>query len=61
MLGGIVLLLLSAGLRELHQPLHPTLRASLALAYLIIFGSLLGFTAFVWLLTKFPAARVSSQ
>jgi drug/metabolite transporter (DMT)-like permease len=61
MLGGIVLLLLSVGLREFHEPLHPTFRALLALAYLIIFGSLLGFTAFVWLLTKLPAARVSSH
>jgi drug/metabolite transporter (DMT)-like permease len=37
------------------------LRAGLALLYLIVFGSLLAFTAFVWLLAHMPATRVSSH
>jgi drug/metabolite transporter (DMT)-like permease len=31
------------------------------LLYLIVFGSLLGFTAFVWLLARMPATRVASH
>jgi drug/metabolite transporter (DMT)-like permease len=44
------------------QPLpHVSLRAGLALLYLIVCGSLLGFTAFVWLLARMPATRVASH
>ena len=32
-----------------------------ALAYLVVFGSLIGFTAYVWLLQRVPAAKVSSH
>jgi drug/metabolite transporter (DMT)-like permease len=61
MLGGGVLLLLSAGLGELHTIPHISLRAFGALLYLVVFGSLLGFTAFVWLLAHMPATRVASH
>ncbi len=61
MLGGGILLLLSAGLGELHTIPHISLRALGELVYLIIFGSLLGFTAFVWLLAHMPATRVASH
>lgn len=61
MLGGGMLLLLSAGFGELHHVPHVSLRAGLALLYLIVFGSLLAFTAFVWLLAHMPATRVSSH
>jgi drug/metabolite transporter (DMT)-like permease len=37
------------------------LRAGLALAYLIVAGSLLGFTAYVWLLARMPATQVASH
>lgn len=37
-----------------------TLRSVLALLYLIVFGSLIGFTAYVWLLQVAPPARVST-
>jgi drug/metabolite transporter (DMT)-like permease len=60
MLGGGVLLLLSAAFGELHPLPHVTVRAGLAVLYLILFGSLLAFTAFVWLLARMPASRVSS-
>jgi drug/metabolite transporter (DMT)-like permease len=61
MLGGAMLLLLSAGFGELHPMPHVSLRALGALLYLIIFGSLLAFTAFVWLLAHMPATRVASH
>jgi drug/metabolite transporter (DMT)-like permease len=61
MLGGGMLLLLSAGFGEMHPLPHVSLRAVLALLYLIIFGSLLAFTAFVWLLAHMPATRVASH
>lgn len=61
MLGGAILLALSAGFGEMHPFPHISLRAVLALLYLIVFGSLAAFTAFVWLLGRMPAARVSSH
>jgi len=61
LLGGGMLLLLSAGFGEMHPMPHVSLRAGLALLYLIVFGSLLGFTAFVWLLAHIPATRVASH
>jgi hypothetical protein len=35
-------------------------RSSTSLLYLIVFGSLIEFTAFVWLLARFPATTVAS-
>jgi len=61
MLGGGMLLLLSAGFGEMNPMPHVSLRAVLALLYLIVFGSLLAFTAFVWLLAHMPATRVASH
>jgi drug/metabolite transporter (DMT)-like permease len=61
MLGGGGLLALSAMFGELHPLPHVSLRAGLAILYLIVFGSLLGFTAFVWLLGRMPATRVASH
>jgi len=60
-LGGGMLLVLSASFGELHPFPHVSLRAGLALLYLIVCGSLLGFTAFVWLLARMPATRVASH
>ena len=60
-LGGAMLLVLSAGFGELHPFPHVSVRAATALVYLIAFPSLLGFTAFVWLLAHMPATRVSSH
>ena len=61
MLGGGALLLLSGLLGELRPWPHASLRGGLALLYLIVFGSLIGFTAFVWLLSRMPATRVASH
>src|SRR5271166_1928793 len=60
-LGGGILLVLSASFGEMHPLPHVSLRAGLALLYLIVCGSLLGFTAFVWLLARMPATRVASH
>src|SRR5580698_1793040 len=61
LLGGAMLLALSASFGELHPFPHISMRAAMALLYLIVCGSLLGFTAFVWLLARMPATRVSSH
>ena len=61
MLGGAVLFLLSALFGELRSWPHLSLRAAGALAYLIVFGSILGFTAFVWLLGRLSATVVASH
>lgn len=37
-----------------------SLTSFLAFLYLIVFGSLIGFTAYIWLLTKTTSARVST-
>jgi drug/metabolite transporter (DMT)-like permease len=61
MLGGGMLLLLSLASGELHPfPVIPT-KAVFALVYLVVAGSLVGFTAFVWLLARMPASRVASH
>ncbi len=61
MLGGAALLAISAGFGEMHPFPHISLRGGLALLYLIVFGSLVAFTAFVWLLAHMPATRVASH
>jgi drug/metabolite transporter (DMT)-like permease len=61
MLGGAVLLALSQLRGELEPLPHLTPRVALALAYLIVGGSLLGFTAYAWLLARMPATRVASH
>jgi len=60
MIGGAVLLALSGGFGELSPWPHVSRSAALALAYLITCGSLLAFTAYVWLLGRMPASKVAS-
>jgi drug/metabolite transporter (DMT)-like permease len=61
MLGGSLLLILSAVAGELHPfPALPA-KAVLSLVYLITAGSIVGFTAFVWLLGRMPASKVASH
>ncbi|MGB6190911.1 MAG: EamA family transporter [Terracidiphilus sp.] len=60
MLGGAALLALSALFGELHPLPQVSLHAGLALLYLIVIGSLLSFTAYVWLLGHFSASRLAS-
>lgn len=61
MLGGFILLIVSASAGEL-EPFPPiSLKAALALVYMIVFGSLIAYTSYVWLLGRFSATRVSSH
>lgn len=60
LVGGSILLVLSAALGELSPLPHVSLRGWMAVLYLTVVGSLLAFTAFIWLLARMPAARVAS-
>jgi drug/metabolite transporter (DMT)-like permease len=60
MLCGGVSLALIAALRGEHLAALPTLRATLALAYLLVAGSLLGFSAYIYLLHHTRPALASS-
>jgi drug/metabolite transporter (DMT)-like permease len=59
--GGVILLVLSALTGEMHPFPHVSAKAAGALLYLVVAGSLLGFSAFVWLLGRMPATRVASH
>ena len=61
MLGGAVLLCGSFMSGEMHPFPHLNLKVVLALVYLITAGSLVGFSAFVYLLGRMPASRVASH
>ncbi len=61
MLGGATLLALSRLSGELPSLPHVSLRAGVALLYLIVGGSWIGFTAYLWLLARMPATRVASH
>ncbi len=61
MLGGAVLLILSAVTGELRTPPRLTPSSLVALAYLIVGGSLVAYTAYVWLLGRMSATRVASH
>ena len=59
--GGAILLILSALTGEMHPFPHLSAKAVGALLYLVVAGSLVGFSAFVWLLGRMPATRVASH
>jgi drug/metabolite transporter (DMT)-like permease len=61
MLGGAVLLAMSLLTGELQPFPHISLHAGLAVLYLIVGGSLVAFTSYVWLLARMPATRVASH
>jgi len=61
MVGGAVLLGISWVMGEMHPFPHIPPRAAVALLYLVVGGSLLGFTAYAWLLARMPATRVASH
>lgn len=61
MLGGMTLLVLARATGELDTLPHVTLSAAAALLYLIVPGSLLGFTAYLWLLGRMPVTQVASH
>lgn len=63
MLAGGILLLIAGGLTGQWSTIHwnaVSLRSALALGYLVVFGSLIGFSAYVWLLKVSTSARVST-
>lgn len=63
MLAGGGLLLVLGGLTGQGAKVHlsaVSLRSALSLAYLIVFGSLIGFSAYIWLLKVTSSARVST-
>jgi drug/metabolite transporter (DMT)-like permease len=60
--GGAFLLLAGGALGEWARwdPAGTSARSWLALAYLVVFGSLIAFAAYVWLLSVTTAARVAT-
>jgi drug/metabolite transporter (DMT)-like permease len=61
MIGGLILLLLSCVSGEMRPLPHLSLRAALAVIYLVIFGSLIAYTAYVWLLGRMSVTTVASH
>jgi len=61
--GGVLLFLGSASIGELRgfNVQNVTLPSWLALGYLVLFGSILAFSAYMYLLRKAPASRVSTH
>jgi drug/metabolite transporter (DMT)-like permease len=61
--GGLMLFAASAATRETahYDPRAISNAALWALAYLIVFGSLIGFSAYSWLLRVAPASRVGTH
>ncbi len=62
LVGGVALLILSAGSGELNS-FHisaVTSRSLLGVAYLIVFGSIIGFSSYVWLLHATTPTRAST-
>ena len=60
--GGVVLLVLGAAMGELThlEPAAWSANSLLAMAYLVVFGSLVAFTAYSWLLQHAPVSLVST-
>ena len=58
--GGLSLLLVSVVTREMPPVPHPSAQAWGALVYLILAGSVLAFTCYVYLLAHLPASSVAS-
>jgi len=61
--GGVILLVVAALTGELaHVDVQAiSARSYAALAYLVVFGALIGFTAYLWLLRVTSAANVSTH
>ena len=57
--GGVLLLVTAAATGELGD-IHWTVDALGAVAYLVVVGTLIGFTAYVWLLRNAPTSLVST-
>lgn len=59
--GAAFLLIASAVAGELQELRPPSMRAIGSLAYLIVFGSIVAFTAYYWLLDRYPATLVATH
>ena len=59
--GGVLLLAVGTGLGERAQLSSVTPRSMLALGYLIVFGSIIAFSAYTWLMRVSTAARVGTH
>jgi drug/metabolite transporter (DMT)-like permease len=60
MVGGVLLLLMSRLAGEPFALTGSSVRSALALVYLIVFGALVAFSAYIWLLGQVSAAAVST-
>jgi drug/metabolite transporter (DMT)-like permease len=60
--GGVVLMTVAliAYSPDQLNPAHYSARSLFGLAYLVVFGSLIGYSAYVWLLANAPIAQVST-
>ena len=58
-LGGTVNMIIAFALKDHHTVVWTT-RGVVAVVYLTIFGSLVGFTAYIWLLEHVPTAKVAT-
>lgn len=59
LIGGVLLLAIAAAVPG-GAGTRPTAAGVAAIVYLIVFGSWIGFTAYVWLLAHAPAAKVAT-
>ena len=59
LVASVALLLVGFGTGE-HLPAHPTLRATLAVGYLVVFGSLIAFSAYLYVLKHARPAVATS-
>ena len=59
-LGGLMLFVLSAAFGEMHPFPHISWDAAAAILYLTVAGSVIAFTAYLYLLSHLPATTVSS-
>ncbi|MBX7150492.1 EamA family transporter [bacterium] len=60
-IGGVLLLLTGIVFGEMGELHAVSLRSLLALLYLIIFGSVIAFSAYVWLLSQISATKISTH
>ena len=58
--GGLAIVAVASGEVGRFNPSHVTVQSVLALAYLVVFGSLLAFSAYVWLLRAAPMSLVGT-
>ncbi|MCH4890026.1 EamA family transporter [Acidaminobacter sp. JC074] len=60
MLAGGIGLLVLGGLSGEFSSLHPTSESMMALLYLVVFGSIVGYSSYIYVLQVWPASRVGT-